>query len=75
MTLLMIALGFVGGGAVLLWRLSSCPVLQALGLGMGSWAARCREQELGAEILPTFRPHDPFPPYEPITVHASRHVA
>lgn len=43
MTLLIASLILVGGGAALIWRLSSCPVLRTLSRGMGSWAARCEE--------------------------------
>ena len=75
MILAMFGLGLLSGGALLLWRLSSCPVLRALGLGMGSWAARCRESRPAAPVLPTYRPHDPFEPYEPASVHAARRVA
>ncbi|MBW0144226.1 hypothetical protein [Sphingomicrobium clamense] len=59
MTLLIASLVFASGGAALLWRLSSCPVLRTLSRGMGSWAARC--EEMRSE--------------DPAIVHAARQVA
>lgn len=69
-----IILSLLGGAAFVAYRLSRCPVLRVLALGMGSWATRCRERK-EAEDHPVFRPHDPYPPFEPETVRAARRVA
>lgn len=73
MSILMILLATSVCIGVVAWRLARCPVLRALGLGMGSWASRCEEEPSEPET--TYRPHDPLRPRLVHPVDAARRVA